>query len=296
MYASTSTDREKWITRSYYRTSRKPTGVLRAWLCSTPGTGNSNRPNRKHTLCPGARCCTIDSAICREPFRASRSDISELIEGLHKENWISQIHESTVAQMRRHFRLPGTPRSSIRVIVDRLLNVAACRVAGLRTLEHIQEIFCHAIRGALLLVIVVGLVAAESNSRLTGRVVDPSDRAVPRAQIVVRNLATLLEHSAITNSEGIYEIRALPVGTYRLQVKEAGFRSYTVERLNADVARTITQDVRLEIGDVSQEITVKSQEAPIDRATISVGHLIDGRTVQQLQSTRFFLCVATITR
>lgn len=197
---------------------------------------------------------------------------------------------STVARMRRYFRLPGTPRSSIRVIVDRLLKVAACRVAGLRTLEHIQEIFCHAIRGALLLVIVVGLVAAESNSGLTGRVVDPSDRAVPRAQIVVRNLATLLEHSAITNSEGIYEIRALPVGTYRLQVK-----SYTVERLTADVARTITQDVRLEIGDVSQEITVKSQEAPIDRATISVGHLIDGRTVQQLPlNGRYFLDLAVL--
>jgi Carboxypeptidase regulatory-like domain len=41
---------------------------------------------------------------------------------------------------------------------------------------------------------------------LTGRVIDPSGRAVPSAEIIVRNLATLLEHSVTTNNEGIYEI------------------------------------------------------------------------------------------
>src|SRR4029077_3350039 len=73
MYASTSTNREKWITRSSYRTSPQQTAILRPWLCSMPGAGNSNRPDRKHALYPGERCCTIGSAIPCSPCRAIRS-------------------------------------------------------------------------------------------------------------------------------------------------------------------------------------------------------------------------------
>ena len=134
----------------------------------------------------------------------------------------------------------------------------------------------------LLLTMTVGMIHAESSSRLTGRVVDPSDQPVPRAQILVRNSATLVERSAATNSEGIYEISALPVGVYRMQVIAPGFRLYTAEALTTEIARTMVYDVRLEVGDISQEVTVTSPAPLIDGATTSVGHVIDDRSVQEL--------------
>ena len=70
------------------------------------------------------------------------------------------------------------------------------------------------------------------------------------------------------------------MGAYRMQVKASGFRLYTVEQLTTEVARTLVQDVQLELGDISQELTVTSRAAPIDRVTTSVGHVIDSRTVQ----------------
>jgi hypothetical protein len=162
-------------------------------------------------------------------------------------------------------------------------------------LEHIRETFWRAIRGGLLLGIVVGIVDAESNSRLTGRVVDSSDRVVPGTEILVRNSATLVERSVTTNNEGIYEISVLPVGTYRMHVRAPGFRLYTVEALTTDVARTLVLDVRLELGDISQEVTVKSQRVLIDAATTSVGHVIDGRTVQEMPlNGRYFLDLALL--
>ena len=139
-------------------------------------------------------------------------------------------------------------------------------------------------RVGLLLGITVGLCQADSDSTLTGRVIDASDRAVAGAEIVVRNLATLVERSVTTNSEGIYEIPVLPVGTYRMRVSAPGFRMSIVEELKTDVAQTLVQEVRLEIGDMSQEVTVKSQAALIDGATTAVGHVIDGRTVQEYPS------------
>jgi len=70
---------------------------------------------------------------------------------------------------------------------------------------------------------------------------------------------------------------------------------YTVERLTMDVARILVQDVQLEIGDISQEITVTSRAALIDRATTSVGHIIEGRTVQEAPlNGRYFLDLAIL--
>ena len=141
----------------------------------------------------------------------------------------------------------------------------------------------------------MGIAYSAPTSSLTGTVVDPSGRAVPGAKVMVRDTATLVENSVSTNSEGIFEIPGLPAGTYHMQVSAPGFRLATVEALPVEVARITVQDVRLELGDVSQEITVKPQAALIDRATTSVGHVIDGRTVQEIPlNGRYFLDLAVL--
>jgi hypothetical protein len=118
---------------------------------------------------------------------------------------------------------------------------------------------------------------------------------VPNAEVVLRNSATLVERAAKTDDEGLYEVPALPVGSYRLQISAPGFRLYTVESITMEVARTFDLDVRLEIGDISEEVTVRSQAALIDSGTISVGHVIDGRTVQDLPlNGRYFLDLAVL--
>jgi hypothetical protein len=153
---------------------------------------------------------------------------------------------------------------------------------------------CGAKRVCLFLVI-RALLHGDSNTTITGTVTDPSSRAVPGAEIRLRNLATLVDHSVTANHEGVYETSALPVGTYRMQVKASGFRLYTVGRLTTQVARVLVQDVQLEVGDTSQEVTVTSRPAPIDRATTSVGHLIDGETVQEAPlNGRYFLDLAVL--
>jgi len=151
------------------------------------------------------------------------------------------------------------------------------------------------IRGGILLGIAILCVQAESNSTLTGSVLDPSGRVVVGAAILVLDRATETERSARTNAEGLYEIPALPVGIYRMQVRAPGFRLYTVESLTMEVARTLVQDVHLQVGDVSQEVTVRSQAPLIDGATTSVGHVIDGRTVQEMPlNGRYFLDLAVL--
>jgi hypothetical protein len=152
-----------------------------------------------------------------------------------------------------------------------------------------------AIRGGLLLAMSAGLASAESEGTILGRVADPSGRPVPKALIILRNSATLVDRTASTNDEGLFELPALPVGSYRLHVRALGFRLYTVEAITVEVARTVDLDVRLEIGDVSEEITVRSQAALVDLGTTTVGHVMDGRTVQDMPlNGRYFLDLAVL--
>jgi hypothetical protein len=161
-------------------------------------------------------------------------------------------------------------------------------------ISNLSALLC----GVLLLCLLLmfpSIARADSDTTITGTITDPSRRPVSGAEIRLKNLATLVENSLTTNSEGVYEASGLPVGTYRLQVRAAGFRVHVVERLTTEVARTLVQDLQLQIGDLSQEVTVTVQPMPIDRTTTAVGHVIDGRTVQEAPlNGRYFLDLAVL--
>jgi hypothetical protein len=167
-------------------------------------------------------------------------------------------------------------------------------VSGMTT--HSLNWVCRASSIGLLMAIAANPAGGQSHGKLTGTVTDPSGRPVPRANILVRYPATLIERTVTTNDEGIYELPALLVGTYQIEVHAKGFRPYIVQALIVDVGTTLVMDVRLEVGDVPQQINVASRLAPIDAASTSVGHLVDARSAQELPlNGRYFLDLAVLT-
>ena len=131
---------------------------------------------------------------------------------------------------------------------------------------------------------------AQSTATLQGRVIDPDGAVVPSVKIVVRNRETGEERAAQTDGEGNYQVAALPVGIYRLEIRIPGFQTQVVESLIVEVARTVVQDLQLKVGDISQEMTVTSGAHLIERSTVSVGHVIDQRMVQEIPlNGRYFL-------
>jgi hypothetical protein len=122
----------------------------------------------------------------------------------------------------------------------------------------------------------------QSTAVLQGRVVDMNGAVVPRAQLSVQNTATGLGRKGETDSEGNYQIAALPVGNYRVKVEARGFRTEIIEQLGIEVARIVVQNFQLEVGDIAQTINVTAEAGLIELATVSVGQVVDQRTVQEL--------------
>jgi outer membrane receptor protein involved in Fe transport len=85
-----------------------------------------------------------------------------------------------------------------------------------------------------------------------------------------------------TDSEGNYQVAALPAGTYRIEVEAHGFQKQVVTGLNLEVARTQTQNVQMTVGNLAQEVNVTSDSGVVETATTSVGTVINQRTVQEI--------------
>jgi outer membrane receptor protein involved in Fe transport len=123
---------------------------------------------------------------------------------------------------------------------------------------------------------------AQTAAVLQGTVMDPSDRVVTNAAIVAVHTATGTERETFTDRSGRYQLIALTAGEYHLEVRAPAFRSQTLERFIVDGGRTIVKDFRLGLGEVAEDVAVSATTSPIDRATVSVGHVMDERTVHEM--------------
>src|SRR6266478_9206651 len=83
-----------------------------------------------------------------------------------------------------------------------------------------------------LLVLVLGAAAQVQNGQFTGTVTDPSGAAIANANITVTNVGTDLSVTTTTNSTGLFVVKELPVGTYKIVAEAGGFKTLTDIGLN----------------------------------------------------------------
>lgn len=133
-------------------------------------------------------------------------------------------------------------------------------------------------------------VQAQSTSSIEGQVIDQSGAVVPSVVISLLARAIGVERTAVTDEAGRYLFAALPVGDYQLELKAKGFQTQIVESLHLEVRQKATLNFQLNIGDVSEQVTVTSAGHLIENGTISVGQVIDQRMVQEAPlNGRYFI-------
>ncbi len=125
-------------------------------------------------------------------------------------------------------------------------------------------------------------LSAQSTGAIQGAVTDQSGAAVPKAAITVHNEATGETRSTLTDDSGLYLVASLPVGRYKISVKATGLQSTTVTDLVLEVGRTVRQDFNLQVAAASTEVQVVGTPPVVDSGTVSVGSVIDQRTVQEI--------------
>ena len=133
-----------------------------------------------------------------------------------------------------------------------------------------------------LLVGLAGSARAQSTATLQGTVTDPSRNSVPGAKVKVTNQATGVESSTTTDSSGSYLFSSAAIGFYTLEVTANGFQSAVLKDLQLEVATTVTRNVQLSLGQMTQTVEVTGGAPLVDTSGTSLGQVINDKSVQEI--------------
>src|ERR1043165_1644990 len=122
----------------------------------------------------------------------------------------------------------------------------------------------------------------QSTATLQGTVTDAKGAVLPNATVVVRNRSTSTERTAQTDNDGNYQLAALPVGVYTVEVKVQNFKTQVADQVTLEVAKIVVQNFQLDVGAISEQVLVSSDVPVIETATTSVGTVINQRRVQEI--------------
>lgn len=122
---------------------------------------------------------------------------------------------------------------------------------------------------------------------ITGVVEDASGAAVPRATVTATNTGTNQTAETTSDDAGRYTLPNLLPGTYDVKVVAQGFRGYTQTGLNITANTTTRAEVRLEVGGVSEQVTVEAGATQLQTDRASVQSEISAAAVTNLPLPAF---------
>ena len=117
---------------------------------------------------------------------------------------------------------------------------------------------------------------------ITGIATDPQGRAVPNATATATNAGTNQSRTATTGAAGDYKFSLLPVGTYTLKFSAAGFKTTEVSGVTVNTTETATVDKVLEVGAVTQTVTVESSVETLQTESSTLGTTVSGNQITAL--------------
>ena len=118
--------------------------------------------------------------------------------------------------------------------------------------------------------------------RITGRVTDPGGALIPNASVRAVSIQTNIAVRAVSNNSGNFEIPNLIPGEYRVFVQAEGFKRLERGPLEVRVGDVLNLDLQLEIGAVTESLTVTAQAPLLESATASIGQVTDNKRVTEL--------------
>src|SRR5439155_21788979 len=119
---------------------------------------------------------------------------------------------------------------------------------------------------ALLLAATFGS-AQTFTASITGTVADPAGAVVPRAHITATEVQRNISRSTDSDEAGRYVLIDLLPGSYILQIEAAGFKKYSHSAFELQVAQKASIDAVLEVGAITESISVTADPALIEATT-----------------------------
>ena len=125
--------------------------------------------------------------------------------------------------------------------------------------------------------------AQDITGSIAGTVVDASGAGVPDAKVTITSLdRNLVVRTVNTDAAGNYSAPLLAIGKYAVSVEARGFKKATQTDVTLNVNDKLTVNLRLEIGDVQQEVTVQAAPIAVELQSPVQSTVVNGTQVREL--------------
>lgn len=120
------------------------------------------------------------------------------------------------------------------------------------------------------------------SARLEGTIQDQSGGGISGAKLSVVNIRTQVKQEAEADASGYYNFPLLQPGIYTLNVEAGGFRKASVNNIELNVGFTIRQDVKLELGSVTESVTVEANAVRVQTSEGTIQRSVNLRDIDTL--------------
>jgi hypothetical protein len=129
----------------------------------------------------------------------------------------------------------------------------------------------------------VPVAAQQDTAAIMGVVTDSSGGAVTGAKVRATDSSSAVTRETTTGETGLYQFLSLPPGSYILRVEAQGFRPIVTAPIAAVVSTTKHQDFQLEVGSISDSVTVTEEVGPtVNTTDATIGNAFDSHQILSL--------------
>jgi len=123
------------------------------------------------------------------------------------------------------------------------------------------------------------LLNGQAVTGINGTITDRTGALVPNARVTATNAATNVASSAVTSSEGTFNVIGLIPGRYSVTVDAPSFKKAQLEAV-IEVARMTTINVEMEVGATSETVEVQASAVSLDTASPVIGTTLEPALVK----------------
>ena len=123
---------------------------------------------------------------------------------------------------------------------------------------------------------------AQVAAGITGNVTDTTGAVLPGVSITAENTDTSLSRTSVSNESGNYNFPAMPIGNYRMSAELPGFSVAVRSDILLQTGDTLRVNFALEVGQVTDTITVTEEAPVIQSESAELGTVINNKTVLEV--------------
>jgi hypothetical protein len=126
------------------------------------------------------------------------------------------------------------------------------------------------------------LAAQAVSGTILGTVRDTSGGALPGATVTLVNTGTGFTRTVTTDASGEFTAPLVPTGTYSASAELGGFKKVSLANIHLGVDQKIRVDLKLELGQLTEEVTIQAETPLVQTSSSDLGATIEGKTIETL--------------